>query len=244
MIIISILIIVFFYFVYLCIKKPQINKLYNNNANNIQISPKLKGGFNNAWQDKKNFKEINYIISKVNKIYKKYDIPLIGFYGTLLGIIRHNGEFIPWDDDSDFLVSYDKFHQNFDNIKKDLQNCGIDTIYNKFGFWKHSLIKNPRIKSYDWSYPFVDIFLQRKNGNIDGDSNLDGKIDYLDTHNTHITKLYNHKIRIPNNYNHVLNESYGDDWKTTCIGLNYIHEIEENADDHLQNKKEKCSNII
>ena len=52
-------------------------------------------------------------LEQVDKICKRHNITYFGYYGTLLGAVRHGG-FIPWDDDMDiamFRKDYNRFIQ-------------------------------------------------------------------------------------------------------------------------------------
>lgn len=44
------------------------------------------------------------LMEKIVKIFHENNIDYIIAHGTLLGMIRHNGHFIPWDDDCDLFV--------------------------------------------------------------------------------------------------------------------------------------------
>lgn len=51
------------------------------------------------------------ILKRIEKICDKYGLQYFGFWGTLLGAVRHNG-YVPWDDDFDIIMKradYDKF---------------------------------------------------------------------------------------------------------------------------------------
>lgn len=52
------------------------------------------------------------MLKKINAICKHYQINYYGWFGTLLGAVRHHG-FIPWDDDLDLAMlrkDYERFH--------------------------------------------------------------------------------------------------------------------------------------
>ena len=58
-------------------------------------------------------------IKKVDTVCKCHGINYYGWYGTLLGAIRHKG-FIPWDDDIDLAMLRDDYEQFRCHIKQAL----------------------------------------------------------------------------------------------------------------------------
>lgn len=44
------------------------------------------------------------LLKKIVEIFDRYNIEYIVAHGTLLGLIRHQGKYIPWDDDCDLFV--------------------------------------------------------------------------------------------------------------------------------------------
>ena len=51
------------------------------------------------------------VLKRIEEICDKYGLQYFGFWGTLLGAVRHNG-YVPWDDDFDIIMKradYDKF---------------------------------------------------------------------------------------------------------------------------------------
>lgn len=62
------------------------------------------------------------VYKRVKEIFDTLGIEMIANSGTLMGIIRHNNDFIPWDDDLDFLISYKKYRDNYDEIKSIFNN--------------------------------------------------------------------------------------------------------------------------
>lgn len=116
--------------------------------------------------------ELLEIYMYVRDIFLKYDIKSIAHSGTLLGIIRHNNDFIPWDDDLDILVPYDKLKLNYKSISNKIN--GESGKYWIFNFIEHDpIIKNDifmlRVYKRDkillesendelLTRPFIDIF--------------------------------------------------------------------------------------
>ncbi len=53
--------------------------------------------------------ELN-ILERFDEVCKKYNLSYFGYYGTLLGAVRHKG-FIPWDDDIDVAMFRDDYER-------------------------------------------------------------------------------------------------------------------------------------
>ncbi len=59
------------------------------------------------------------------KILNETGIKYWAHSGTLLGVKRHDGELIPWDDDIDIMVSFDEWRNNFKHIKRKLESSNL-----------------------------------------------------------------------------------------------------------------------
>ena len=129
-------------------------------------------------------------------------------YGTLLGLVRENS-CIDNDDDIDIIIE----KSNYDIIIKIL-------IENNFEFEYGYGIKNSKniIKTKTTSdYSSIDIYMgDYNNKNVEDLWNhLTIKDCFLDTENkTFIEKKWNEKtIYYPNNYERILINRYGKEWK-------------------------------
>jgi len=69
------------------------------------------------------------LLSKIATILDKYDIKYVVCYGTLLGLVRHEGNFIPWDDDCDLFIFEDQYARAIEILRRELPNDMI--VHNK-----------------------------------------------------------------------------------------------------------------
>ena len=129
-------------------------------------------------------------------------------YGTLLGLVRENS-CIDKDDDIDIIIE----KSNYDIIKKIL-------IKNDFKLCYDCGIRNSKyiIKTKSTSdYSSIDIYMGDYNNENVKDlwNKLTIKGCFLDTENkTFIEKKWNgQNIYYPNNYERILINRYGKDWK-------------------------------
>lgn len=117
--------------------------------------------------------ELLSIYSYVKKIFEKYNIKLVAHSGTLLGIIRHDNDFIPWDDDLDFLVSYKDLEKNYKNIADEINSKeGKYWIFNfiekespinanifMLRVYKRETVIVDFSSDFNNPYPFIDIMV-------------------------------------------------------------------------------------
>lgn len=100
------------------------------------------------------------ICEEIRKICERHDIQYFAVLGTLLGMVRHEGRFIPWDDDIDLGMKRA-------DVKKFLQYAhdelpeGFMLLHNKYNEnYRDIMARIVNSNSIDWS----DDFLRRFHG--------------------------------------------------------------------------------
>ena len=108
------------------------------------------------------------ILSEVDRICRKYEIPYYAGYGTLLGAVR-SSSFIPWDDDIDLTMLRSDFNRFLSVAEKELpEELALDSLETNPDFWGMNpcvrsavLCFHPKLFSKYREFPyhaFVDIF--------------------------------------------------------------------------------------
>ncbi|EHL14326.1 hypothetical protein HMPREF9624_01655 [Oribacterium asaccharolyticum ACB7] len=108
------------------------------------------------------------ILSEVDRICRKYEIPYYAGYGTLLGAVR-SSSFIPWDDDIDLMMLRSDFNRFLSVAEKELpEELALDSLETNPDFWGMNpcvrsavLCFHPKLFSKYREFPyhaFVDIF--------------------------------------------------------------------------------------
>ena len=109
------------------------------------------------------------ILSEIDRICKKYNIPYYADGGTLLGAVR-DGQFIPWDDDIDIIMRREDFKRFSLFAKKelpaelDLESLELNTEYSNFTahLGKKNTDFRPELLRKYQEYPYpetIDIFI-------------------------------------------------------------------------------------
>ena len=212
--------------------------------------------FKSVWtpEDKESMKKL---LIKSLEITRDHDIEMIGMFGTLIGVARHEG-IIPWDDDLDFAVSL-KDRNKLLSLKQEFENAGIGIcpvaahrigpFKLPFQGWKNRLSKlywldRPNIgTNTSWSWPYIDIFYYKE---TDTEISFLYSTEEVPFAKADIFPLKNNlfegiPISIPRNTDSLLNHQYGADWEHVCKSSNFNHRKERTQ---RSGYSALCKNII
>lgn len=142
--------------------------------------------------------------TKINIFHYLYDILITNdiyysvSYGTLLGTILYN-DIIPWDDDIDLVIDIKDI-----KLIKSLIDPTYEILINSYQpvFFRHipSDRKLDLFISSHYKYKMYDI-----------------KEEYT------YDKFKNYRVRIPRNYESILDVTYGNDWKNIAYISNHSY---------------------
>lgn len=181
---------------------------------------------------------------KVLKLLDKYKIQYWAIFGTLLGIIRHNG-IIPWDDDIDIAFSNNDLHKLL-KIRPELEKNNLKLIkrtdYGRLTYkieYKHipkTLNKKIWIDLFPYYYTHDTKYWHRVKGAYT-------KLKHNDLFPLKKCKYFNYEISIPNNPKQILNEEYGADWTTHAVVSIHQRVLNKHKIGRKFNRKIKIDNI-
>lgn len=173
------------------------------------------------------------MIYDMHCILSFYNIKYWAIGGTLLGAIRHKG-LIPWDDDGDIGIMKNE-EKNFLKLKNIFKKCGY-TIREHFVGYKIFYTKRKKMKGFNYSFPFIDVFIYKQIGTkIKSASSEVRKTwpkDWFTS--SQLKKLVLHpfgmfKIYCPVNPQRYFKTLYGKDWNTVAY-REYDHVKEEEVE--------------
>lgn len=185
----------------------------------------------NNWDETDKIKIID-MLKYVFSIAVQLDIPLFLSDGTLLGYVR-NSEIMGWDDDIDISTESKYIQLLISKIEDDdiyritKHVWGQDIIYYKV--WHN---EGEGITGYDYTFPFIDIWLYALNDDI-VDFGYGKQLPY-DTVFPLMDKLFYHiPVKIPKNFLYYLDESYTN-WRTRIQIYSWNHKKEKPTNLPLQ----------
>lgn len=185
--------------------------------------------FKNIWfHNPKQYNKVKYILNKVFEIFNKYKVKYYFAYGTLLGYARHN-DLIPWDDDIDIIIDEDDLEIFKKKCIPELKKYNIDSVvFQNIPGIKYKLcdLRNTKIKGYNYSWPFIDIFVYKKiNEYTIFDYNENQKISFPNKFKLKKVTMNNIHGYVPENYELYLNKMFPN-WSTDCISSAWNHRLE------------------
>jgi len=164
-------------------------------------------------------------------ILNKENIDYFIMYGTLLGQVRHNQSFIPWDTDVDIVVMQKDKSKVIDILNKKLANT-------------YELVESKKILKVNFSklnHLHADIYFWEEKDNILIDSLNDywikSRVKKNDIFPLTLDKLYDLDVKVPRNKEQILKDTYGED----CLDRAYKKYAFTNENTFEFNKSKICT---
>ena len=177
------------------------------------------------YTDKIYVKHMKIILDRMERILKKHNITYWAMFGTLLGIIRHDG-FIPWDDDIDLGVLHNEL-EHILSLKEEFKKNNLDLYLHKTQrreLLKVTYLNKPaELEKNVW----IDLFMyfkSKKDGYYHRTKGSYTKLKPSDLFPLKKHKFYDSYFPIPNNSIKILDEQYGKNWDKEIV-LNLHHKI-------------------
>lgn len=182
----------------------------------------------NLWENGHKEQAIS-ILNYVANTAKELGLSIFTHAGTMLGIIRHD-DIMPWDDDIDLCMDENEIQILLDAVKKDNFIKYTKRLWHKTGseYYKFFFEKGEYKDGYDYSFPFVDIWLlfnKSKDSYITSDGYEVSRSDYFPGKNY---SFYGADILIPNNHENILFKMYNN-WDKYIKVFSWSHRLKKNC---------------
>jgi len=187
-------------------------------------------------EEKGFFKHKNLAIQLLKQTIRFLDEFSINYFlisGTLLGYVRHDKDFIPWDDDIDLIVDVEilkklprirdkyKYQLSFFEHGFMIKCCFRDGVLNLNNMKKWRNNDDP----YNW--PFIDLFFfeysEDRSKIVFFEKEWSTDAFFPPKKDTFVTI---ENVCIPTDPHYFLEKNYGKDYMTKIVSSNWNHKIE------------------
>ncbi|GHE28997.1 LicD family protein [Sphingobacterium griseoflavum] len=174
--------------------------------------------------------QVRKLLSFISDLAESANIDIFLHAGTLLGAVRHKG-IMHWDDDVDLMVNKKDVVVLLDMIERDGTYNITEWTWKKTGE-KYFKIWKPgghKVEGFEYTFPFVDIWLLDAFGIDDAVTTNDGyRFSYQTYYPPATIKFEGSSFSLPNRSVEILDTMY-DGWREQIKIFSWSHKYKQHA---------------